>query len=57
MAVGLKININVSKVMMNKHATSPFFSMRNETLEQVEESIWDRWSVLISSTRKKSVAE
>lgn len=34
--VGLKINRNKSKVMINKHAECVLFSIGNDTLEQVE---------------------
>lgn len=37
MAVGLKMNMNNYKVMMNKHAESALFRICNKTLDQVEE--------------------
>lgn len=37
LAVGLKMHMNKSKLMLNKRAGSTLFSLGNEMLEQVEE--------------------
>lgn len=36
LAAGLKVNMNKSNAMLNKHAASAFFSLGDEKLEQVD---------------------
>lgn len=55
--VGLKINMNKSKVMMNTHVKNVFFSLRDVALEEVTEyNYLGQMTIVTPGTREKSGA-